>query len=67
MGDLHTGRESNEVSAQTEAGTLSGSNANTGADSVQDSEHNGGENSKSGNLIHGQGALGDKDSSGGNN
>jgi len=56
--------ETDEVGTQTEAGTLTGSNANRGRDSVKDGEDNRGEDSKSGDLIQWESLLRDKDRSG---
>jgi hypothetical protein len=66
-GYLHVRWESNEVGAETKAGTLTGSNADGGRDSVQDSKHDSGENGERGDLIKRQGALRDEDGSGGDN
>ena len=64
---LHAGSwEADEVGTQTEAGTLTGRNANRRGDGVQDGKHNGGENSEGGDLIQREGLLGDKDGRGSN-
>ena len=60
-------READEVSAETKAGTLTGSHANRGRDGVEDGKDNSGENSEGGDLIQWQSLLRDKDRSGGNN
>ena len=66
-GYLHAGREADEVSAETEAGTLTGGNTNRGRDRIKDGKHNGGEDGEGGDLIERQSALRDEDSGGGDN
>jgi len=66
-GYLQAGREADEVGAETEAGTLTGSHANGGRDSVKDGKDDGGEDGEGGDLIERQSALRDEDGSGGNN
>lgn len=66
-GYLHTCWEADEVSAETEAGTLTGSDADGGRDSVKDGKHDGGEDGERGDLIKRQGALRDEDGGSGDN
>jgi len=56
--------EADEIGTQTEAGTLTGSDANRGRDSVKDGEDNRGEDGESGDLIQWESLLWDKDRSG---
>lgn len=60
--NLHAGREADQVGADTEAGTLAGSHADTGRHNIQDGEHGSGNHGQCQDLIHRQGTLGDKDS-----
>ncbi len=66
-GYLHTRGEADEVSAETEAGTLAGSHTDGGRDSVKDGKHDGSEDGEGGDLIKRQGALRDEDGGGGDN
>jgi hypothetical protein len=66
-GYLHAGGETDEVSTETEAGTLTGSDANRGRNSVEDGKNDSGEDGEGGDLIERQGALRDEDGGGGNN
>jgi hypothetical protein len=63
-GYLQTCGETNEVGAETEAGTLTGSDADGGRDSVKDGKHDGGEDGERGDLIKRKGTLRDKDGGG---
>ena len=65
--NLHSSREADQAKSKPQAGPLSRCNTNTGTNSVQDSEHDSGQDGEGGDLIQGQGALGDEDSSSGNN
>jgi hypothetical protein len=65
MYNLHG--ESNDFEAQTETCPLSTSNTHAGADGIQDSEYDSGEDGEGSYLIKGESALGNKDSGGGNN
>jgi len=57
-------READQVGTQTEAGTLAGSDANRGRDSVKDGKDNRGEDGEGGDLIQWQSLLRDKDRGG---
>ena len=66
-GYLQTCGESNEICAQSEAGSLTCSNTDGGRDRVKDGKNDGGEDGERGDLIKRQGALRDEDGGGGNN
>jgi len=57
--------ESNEVGAQTKAGTLTGRNTNRGRDGIQNSKHNRGQDGEGHDLLHWQRLLRDEDRSSG--
>ena len=59
--NLHAGREADQVGADTEAGTLAGSHADTGRHNIQDGKHSGSDHGQGQDLIHRQGTLGHKD------
>ena len=64
---LHAGGEADEVSAETEAGTLTGSHTNRGRDSVEDGKDDRSEDGEGGDLIKRQSALRDEDGGGSDN
>lgn len=66
-GYLQTCRKSNEICAQSEAGSLTCSNTNGGRDRVKDGKNDGSEDGEGGDLIERQGALRDEDGGGGDN
>ena len=61
-----THREADQIGAQSKSGSLSSRDTDGGAHRIQDGEHDGGKNSKGGNLIKWQGLLWNKDSGSGN-
>ena len=66
-GYLQTCGKSNEICAQSEAGSLTRRYTDGGRDCIKDGKNDGGEHGERGDLIEGQGALRDKDGGGGNN
>jgi hypothetical protein len=59
-------RESYKLGTETEAGTLTSSNTNSGGEEVEDSEDDSGEDSERGDLGHIELALRDDNSGDGN-
>ena len=66
-GYLQTCGKSNEICAQSEAGSLTRRYTDGGRDSVKDSKNDGGKHGEGGDLIKRQGTLRDEDGSGGDN
>ena len=62
MWDLTAHRETDEVGAETEAGTLAGRNTNGGGEDIQNGEHRRSEQGQRGNLIQRQRLARDENS-----
>jgi len=67
MGDFLHSREADQICSKSESCPLSCSNTNTWRHSIQDSEHDRGQNGQSGDLVKRECFLRDKDSSRSNN
>lgn len=62
---LHTGK-AHQIHAKPDSGALAARYAHRRADGIQNSEHDSGQNTQSGDLIQRERALRDKDGGGGN-